>query len=126
MLKIQNDHHQQNGPMPTHFQQQREGAGTEEERTLHVDLAVNDPWHVPGIMRELVGGFDALAQLPPSVAVLGSSRAKPGDAELLLLSDDPREICSIVLAASQGRSRQEQTSVSYATHAMNHLEQVIR
>jgi uncharacterized protein (TIGR00730 family) len=70
--------------------QQREGAVTEEEHTLHVDLAVNDPWHVPGIMRELVGGFDALAHLPPSVAVLGSSRAKPGDAAYLAAVETAR------------------------------------
>jgi SLOG cluster4 family len=90
MLKIQSDHDQQNESQPIHFQQQREGAVTEEEHTLHFDLAVDDPWYVPGIMRELSGGFDALAHLPPSVAVLGSSRAKPGDATYLAAVETAR------------------------------------
>src|SRR5581483_2701856 len=91
MLKIQSDHDQQNGSQPTHFQQQREGdVTTEEEHTLRFDLAVNDPWYVPAIMRELAGGFDALAHLPPSVAVLGSSRAKPGDAAYLAAVETAR------------------------------------
>src|SRR5712691_2922263 len=65
MLKIDSNH-RQNRQQP--------------ERSLHFDFAVTDPWHVPWIMSELVEGFDKLAHLPPSVAILGSSRAKPGDA----------------------------------------------
>ena len=169
MLKIHDDQHRQNGQQPTHYQQQTEGAVTEDEHTLHFDFTVSDPWHIPGIMRELAEGFDRLAHLPPSIALLGSSRAKPGDAAylaalvliqtgklrhfpvilydsrywaglvtwiretmlvsdkiqpqdagLLLLSDDPKEMCNIVLAAYQARSCQEHT------HAMNRQEQVLR
>src|SRR5438270_12730297 len=83
MLKIHDDQHRQNG-------QQTEGALTEEEQTLHFDFAVTDPWHIPGIMRELAEGFDALAHLPPSVALLGSSRAKPGDAAYLAAVETAR------------------------------------
>jgi len=47
---------------------------------------INDglsPWQVSRIMRELAEGFDTLAHLPPSVAILGSARAKPGDTAYL-------------------------------------------
>ncbi len=46
---------------------------------IHGNCTVTDPWQVSWIMRELVEGFETLAHLPPSVAILGSSRAKPGD-----------------------------------------------
>ena len=90
MLKIHSDHHRQNGQQPTHYPQQREGSVTEDEHVLHFDFAVTDPWHVPGIMREFAEGFDALAHLPPSVAILGSSRAKPGDAAYLAAVETAR------------------------------------
>ncbi len=88
MLKINSNQHRPNGQQPTHYGQLREqGPMTEEEhaleRALHFDFTVTDPWHVPGIMSELVEGFDKLAHLPPSVAILGSSRAKPADAAYL-------------------------------------------
>ncbi len=53
--------------------------------TIHgnSDCTVTDPWHVSWIMRELVEGFDKLAHLPPSVVILGSSRARPRDAAYL-------------------------------------------
>jgi uncharacterized protein (TIGR00730 family) len=54
------------------------------------DFTVTDPWHVSWIMRELVEGFDTLAHLPPSVAILGSSRAKPGDAAYLAAVETAR------------------------------------
>ena len=47
------------------------------EHALHLDRAAAGPWHVPSITRELVAGFTTLAHLPPSVALLGSSRARP-------------------------------------------------
>ena len=97
MLKIDSNHHRQNGQQP--------------ERSLHFDLAVTDPWHVPWIMSELVEGFDKLAHLPPSVAILGSSRAKPGDAAYLaaylaLSGASPNILCRNkqgVLAGGCGR-----------------------
>ena len=82
MLKINDDQHWQNG--------QREGAVREDEHALHFDFTVSDPWHVPWITRELVEGFDALAHLPPSVAILGSSRAKPGDEAYLAAVETAR------------------------------------
>jgi uncharacterized protein (TIGR00730 family) len=60
MLEINSNHHQRN--------------------ILHFEVAVSNPWHLPWITSELAVGFDALAHLPPSVAILGSSRAKPADA----------------------------------------------
>src|SRR5947209_9468751 len=90
MLKIHSDHHRQNGQQPTHCPQQREGSVTEDEHVLHFDFAVTDPWHVPEIMREFAEGFDALAHLPPSVAILGSSRAKPRDAAYLAAVETAR------------------------------------
>ncbi len=38
-----------------------------------------DPWRAFKIMDELVGGFEALAKVPPAVAFFGSSRARPDD-----------------------------------------------
>jgi SLOG cluster4 family/Permease for cytosine/purines, uracil, thiamine, allantoin len=90
MPKMNGGQHQQNEQRSTHDQQQREGAVTEDEHALHFDFTVTDPWHVPWITRELVEGFDALAHLPPSVAILGSSRAKPGDAAYLAAVETAR------------------------------------
>jgi uncharacterized protein (TIGR00730 family) len=49
------------------------------ERALHFDFMNTDPWRVFRIMSEFVDGFDELAQVPPSVAIFGSARTKPGD-----------------------------------------------
>jgi len=49
------------------------------ERTLPFDFTHTDPWRVFRIMSEFVGGFDELTQVPPSVAIFGSARTKPGD-----------------------------------------------
>jgi uncharacterized protein (TIGR00730 family) len=54
------------------------------------DLTITDPWHIPHIMSELVEGFDTLAHLPPSVAILGSSRARPSDAVYLAAVETAR------------------------------------
>ena len=53
--------------------------------TIHgnCDCTVTAPWHVSWVMCELVEGFETLAHLPPSVVILGSSRARPGDAAYL-------------------------------------------
>src|SRR5256886_15198158 len=49
------------------------------ERALHFDFTVTDPWRVFRIMSEFVDGFDALAHVPPSVALFGSARTLPDD-----------------------------------------------
>ena len=109
MLKIDGNHHRQNGQQP--------------ERSLHFDFAVTDPWHVPWIMSELVEGFDKLAHLPPSVAILGSSRAKPGDAAYLAAVETARQLAQagfgiitgggpgIMEAANKGAQEGGNTSV---------------
>ena len=56
----------------------------------NVDLTITDPWHVPHIVNELVEGFDKLAHVPPSVAILGSSRARPEDASYLAAVETAR------------------------------------
>ncbi len=56
----------------------------------NIDLTITDPWHVPHIVNELVEGFDKLAHLPPSVAILGSSRAKPEEAVYLAAVETAR------------------------------------
>jgi uncharacterized protein (TIGR00730 family) len=47
------------------------------ERGMHFDFTITDPWRVFRIMSEFVEGFDALAHIPPSVAIFGSARTKP-------------------------------------------------
>ena len=49
------------------------------ERALHFDFTLTDPWRVFRIMSEFVEGFDELSHIPPSVAIFGSARIKPGD-----------------------------------------------
>ncbi len=49
----------------------------EHERALHTDYTLTDPWRIFRIMSEFVEGFDALAHIPPSVAMFGSARVKP-------------------------------------------------
>lgn len=49
------------------------------ERALNFDFTVTDPWRVMRIMGEFVNGFDALAHIPASVAIFGSSRVEAGD-----------------------------------------------
>jgi hypothetical protein len=49
------------------------------ERALNFDFTVTDPWRVFRIMSEFVNGFDALAHIPPSVAIFGSARTRPND-----------------------------------------------
>lgn len=49
------------------------------ERALHFDFTHTDPWRVFRIMSEFVDGFDELSQIPPSVAIFGSARTRPGD-----------------------------------------------
>ncbi|WP_420341016.1 TIGR00730 family Rossman fold protein [Thermogemmatispora carboxidivorans] len=49
------------------------------ERALHFDFTITDPWRVFRIMSEFVNGFDALAHIPPAVAIFGSARTRPTD-----------------------------------------------
>lgn len=49
------------------------------DRALHFDFTLTDPWRVFRIMSEFVEGFDELSHIPPSVAIFGSARTKPGD-----------------------------------------------
>src|SRR6266568_1973444 len=63
-------------PMPHERVREEEHAF---ERALHLDFTYTDPWRVLRIMSEFVNGFDALAHVPPSVAIFGSARTKPGD-----------------------------------------------
>lgn len=63
-------------PQPTEQIQEEHHA---HERALHTDYTLTDPWRIFRILGEFVEGFDALAHIPPSVAVFGSARIKPGD-----------------------------------------------
>jgi uncharacterized protein (TIGR00730 family) len=63
-------------PLPHERVQEEEHAF---ERALHLDFTYTDPWRVFRIMSEFVNGFDVLAHIPPSVAIFGSARTKPGD-----------------------------------------------
>jgi uncharacterized protein (TIGR00730 family) len=51
----------------------------ENERAIHTDYTLTDPWRVFRIMSEFVSGFEALTHIPPSVAMFGSARVKPED-----------------------------------------------
>src|SRR6266704_2459337 len=63
-------------PMPHERVREEEHAF---ERALHLDFTYTDPWRVMRIMSEFVNGFDALAHIPPSIAIFGSARTKPDD-----------------------------------------------
>ncbi len=65
------------------------------ERALHFDFTVTDPWRVFRIMSEFVDGFDALAHVPPSVALFGSARTLP---------DDPTYIAAVETARLLARA----------------------
>lgn len=62
-------------PSREHIQEQEHAL----ERALYTDFTHTDPWRVLRIMSEFVDGFDELSQIPPSVAIFGSARAKPDD-----------------------------------------------
>lgn len=49
------------------------------ERDLNFDFTITDPWRIMRITSEFVNGFDALAHIPPSIAIFGSARTKPDD-----------------------------------------------
>lgn len=66
-------------PLGSRSSQHIDAQGSTLERTLQFDYAANDPWSVALITDELVAGFSTLSCIPPSVAIFGSSRAKPED-----------------------------------------------
>ncbi len=51
------------------------------DRAMNFDFTLTDPWRVMRITSEFVNGFDALAHIPPAVAIFGSARTKQSDAE---------------------------------------------
>jgi uncharacterized protein (TIGR00730 family) len=59
------------------------------ERAVNFDFTITDPWRVMRIMSEFVNGFDALAHVPPSIAIFGSARTRP---------DDPNYLAAITTA----------------------------
>jgi uncharacterized protein (TIGR00730 family) len=90
VLKIQNDRYQQNGQHLASCPQENEGVAVEEERALHIDFALADAWSVTRIMNEFVEGFDKLAHIPPTVAIFGSSRARPEEPAYLAAVETAR------------------------------------
>ena len=62
------------------------------------DWTHTDPWRVMRIQSEFVEGFDALADLPPSISIFGSARARPGDPSY----ETAREIAQRLAAAGFG------------------------
>ena len=66
------------------------------ERSL--DWTHTDPWRVMRIQSEFVEGFGALADLPPSISIFGSARARPGDPSY----ETAREIAQRLAAAGFG------------------------
>src|SRR5437868_975661 len=65
------------GPTEQMPQEQVQEERHAQERAFHFDYTLTDPWRVFRIMSEFVEGFDALAHIPPSVAIFGSARLKP-------------------------------------------------
>lgn len=63
-------------PVPSEHVRQEEHAT---ERALNFDFTITDPWRVMRIASEFINGFDALAHIPPSVAIFGSARTRPDD-----------------------------------------------
>ena len=62
------------------------------------DWMHTDPWRVMRIQSEFVEGFGALADLPPSISIFGSARARPGDPSY----ETAREIAQRLAAAGFG------------------------
>jgi len=62
------------------------------------DWTHTDPWRVMRIQSEFVEGFGALADLPPSISIFGSARARPGDPSY----ETAREIAQRLAAAGFG------------------------
>ncbi|MFD1716678.1 TIGR00730 family Rossman fold protein [Georgenia deserti] len=61
-----------------------------------------DPWRVMRIQAEFVEGFGALADLGPAIAVFGSARIQPDDAEYALAEDVGRRLVEAGYAVVTG------------------------
>lgn len=93
------------------------------ERGMHFDFTITDPWRVFRIMSEFVEGFDALAHIPPSVAIFGSARTKPDDPSYTAAIETARLLAKagfgiitgggpgIMEAANQGAQEGENCSI---------------
>lgn len=70
------------------------------------NLPAKDSWRIFRIMAEFVEGFEALAPIPPAVAMFGSARAKPGDASYLMAEKIGRLLAangySVITGAGSG------------------------
>src|SRR6266568_1432876 len=107
-------------PMPHERVREEEHAF---ERALHLDFTYTDPWRVLRIMSEFVNGFDALAHVPPSVAIFGSARTKPNDPMYALAVETARLLAKagfgiitgggpgIMEAANKGAQEGENVSI---------------
>jgi uncharacterized protein (TIGR00730 family) len=90
---------------------------------MHFDFTITDPWRVFRIMSEFVEGFDALAHIPPSVAIFGSARTKPDDPSYAAAIETARLLAKagfgiitgggpgIMEAANQGAQEGENCSI---------------
>ncbi len=74
--------------------------------------------HCPVILYDSRYWADLIAWICKTM--LATNKIQPEDADLLLLSDDPQEICNIVTAAFQPDYCQEDT------RSMNHLDPLFR
>jgi uncharacterized protein (TIGR00730 family) len=91
MLKRDGHERLEEGRQLTLYQEMKESPETEEiGASKHSGGGVANPWHVPSITGELVAGFTRLAHLPPSVALLGSSRALPAEPAYLAAVETAR------------------------------------
>jgi uncharacterized protein (TIGR00730 family) len=62
------------------------------ERAINLDFTLTDPWRVMRIMSEFVNGFDALAHIPPSVAIFGSARIQPDNPVYTMAVETARQL----------------------------------
>ncbi len=90
---------------------------------LREHLDIRDTWRIFRIMAEFVEGFETLSQIPPAVAIFGSSRATPRDPEYVLAEEIARRLVEngfsvitgggpgIMEAANKGASEADGVSV---------------
>lgn len=62
------------------------------ERAINLDFTLTDPWRVMRITSEFVNGFDALAHIPPSVAIFGSARTRPDNPVYAMAVETARQL----------------------------------
>lgn len=61
------------------FKEQLDREIDEREKLLHMDFTETDPWRVLRVMSEMVSGYGALSDIPPSVTFFGSARLNRED-----------------------------------------------